>query len=43
MIDYNTVNKVLEEDFAHGDGTYTIYLLNPPAHVPYAYTYPHGM
>lgn len=43
MVDYEVVNKVLEEDFSHGDGTYTIYLLNPPSHKPYAYTYPNGM
>lgn len=45
MVDYDVVNKVLDEDFSsHGDGTtYTIYLLNPPAHVPYAYTYTNGM
>lgn len=43
MVDYTVVNHVLEEDFAHGDGSYTIYLLNPPSHVPYAYTYPQGM
>lgn len=43
MVDYDVVNKVIEEDFSHGDGTYTIYLLNPPSHVPYAYTYSNGM
>lgn len=43
MVDYEVVNKVIEEDFSHGDGTYTIYLLNPPSHVPYAYTYSNGM
>lgn len=43
MVDYDVVNKVLEEDFSHGDGTYTIYLLNPPSHMAYAYTYPNGM
>ena len=43
MVDYSVINKVLEEDFGHGDGSYTIYLLNPPSHVPYAYTYPQGM
>jgi hypothetical protein len=43
MVDYDVVNKVLEEDFSHGDGTYTIYLLNPPSQTAYAYTYPHGM
>lgn len=44
MVDYDSINKILAEDFAgHGDGTYTIYLLNPPAHSPYAYTYPDGM
>lgn len=43
MVDYEVVNKIIEEDFSHGDGTHTIYLLNPSSHVPYAYTYPNGM
>lgn len=43
MVDYSVVDKLIEEDFGHGDGTYTLYLINPPTHVPYAYVYPHGM
>jgi hypothetical protein len=39
LIPYSDVDKLLQEDFSHGDGSYTIYLLNPPAHAPYAYTY----
>lgn len=41
IVPYDTVDAILADDFDHGDGTYTIYLLNPPAHAPYAYTY-HG-
>eukprot|EP00775_Hariotina_reticulata_P009952 gene9952-10107_t len=41
IVPYQDVDKIIEEDYQHGDGTYTIYLLNPPAHAPYAYFY-HG-
>ncbi|KAF8068242.1 Ocrl [Scenedesmus sp. PABB004] len=33
------VDAVIADDYAHGDGALTIYLLNPPAHAPYAYSY----
>ncbi|WIA30987.1 hypothetical protein OEZ86_001032 [Tetradesmus obliquus] len=39
LVPYGEVDKLLQEDFGHGDGSYTIYLLNPPAHAPYAYSY----
>lgn len=40
LIPYQAVDKLLEEDYAsHGDGAYTVYLLNPPSHAPYAYNY----
>jgi hypothetical protein len=42
LVDYAAVDKLIEEDYGHGDGAYTIYLLNPPTHVPYAYAYPNG-
>jgi hypothetical protein len=39
LVPYGDVDKLLQEDFGHGDGSYTVYLLNPPAHAPYAYSY----
>eukprot|EP00878_Enallax_costatus_P035101 GHUV01039077.1.p1 GENE.GHUV01039077.1~~GHUV01039077.1.p1 ORF type:complete len:332 (+),score=22.17 GHUV01039077.1:218-1213(+) len=39
LVPYHEVDKIIDEDFSHSDGSYTIYLLNPPAHAPYAYTY----
>eukprot|EP00879_Flechtneria_rotunda_P007305 GHRR01007663.1.p1 GENE.GHRR01007663.1~~GHRR01007663.1.p1 ORF type:complete len:735 (+),score=144.94 GHRR01007663.1:731-2935(+) len=42
LIPYQNVDKLIQEDFDHSDGTYTIYLLNPAAHAPYAYSYHDG-
>jgi hypothetical protein len=39
LVPYVEVDKLIQDDHSHGDGSYTIYLLNPPAHAPYAYTY----
>lgn len=43
MVPADVVDHIIAEDFSsHGDGTYTVYVLNPPAHAPYAYSYGDG-